>query len=369
MAASGDEVDTLKGPGERYWPPERGPFDNDGSIGSGMAVPLHWTRPLMAWSTRRLPLRPLPVGFAVTSILGAGGVLGLITLWRFHRRGSNRHGGCWRTLGVIVALAVVLNLLAAGLLWAWWHSGSRALDLRKQELGHNEYQLPNAIGLPAYLGHWPAWVLADWPRRPTWIGWTGEAPGVRAYQLTTGGVPSAARMWFHTTWGPGAFDPHQSMNVVQVGWPLPCFQSEERITVAGRTAEGDLQEKQGGTSWMIPHQPIERTSGQWSATLRGGPAPAIPSSPLPFVPLRPLWLPLGINMTLYLAVAAVIVLAPGAIRTLVRLRKGRCLSCGYDVRELVVCPECGGACEGSTILLRDSAQCQSGCPNPGADVR
>jgi hypothetical protein len=315
-----------------------GPFDNEGTTRAGIVVPLHWTRPQSEWSTRRLPLRPVPIGFAVNAIVAAIAVEGLFVLWRLRGLGLRRRGLRWGQLVVIAALAVLLNILVAGVLWARWQFASPPLELLSTA-AHNVGG--NALVLPSHMARWPASVPNDWPRSPKWIGWGGEAPGVRHYQYTTLGVPGAAIMWLSVTWGHGAFDPHQSMNVVQVGWPLPCFQSEERITVVGRTPESDQQIERDGMDWRKPLMPIERTSGQLNWVLPGGPPPAHAGSPLPYLPVRPLWLSLGVNMTLYLWIAAIVVLGPGAVRTIVRMRRGWCLCCGYQVREWTVCPECG----------------------------
>jgi hypothetical protein len=34
--------------------------------------------------------------------------------------------------------------------------------------------------------------------------------------------------------------------------------------------------------------------------------------------------------------------APGFVRRGVRRRRGRCVRCGYELKGLAMCPECGG---------------------------
>ncbi|MEK6703639.1 MAG: hypothetical protein AABZ53_15370, partial [Planctomycetota bacterium] len=71
---------------EQHWNPKRGPYDNDGSFEAGLSVPLHWSHPHEAgsggWLSRRLPLQPMPLGFAANSCIAAIAVGALIALWR-----------------------------------------------------------------------------------------------------------------------------------------------------------------------------------------------------------------------------------------------------------------------------------------------
>lgn len=59
------------------------------------------------------------------------------------------------------------------------------------------------------------------------------------------------------------------------------------------------------------------------------------------LPLMPVWPGFVVNSLFYAAVAGAILFAPGAVRRARRRRRGRCLACGYDVRGLDTCPECG----------------------------
>jgi hypothetical protein len=68
------------------------------------------------------------------------------------------------------------------------------------------------------------------------------------------------------------------------------------------------------------------------------------------LPVEPIWPGFAINTVFYAAVLWVLIAGPGAVRRLVRRRRGRCTRCGYDLRGQVaasgfngkiVCPECG----------------------------
>lgn len=63
------------------------------------------------------------------------------------------------------------------------------------------------------------------------------------------------------------------------------------------------------------------------------------------VPTSPLWAGLAINSVVFTLPFLFVALLPFAARRSVRWMKGRCSSCGYDIRHLDVprCPECGSA--------------------------
>jgi hypothetical protein len=63
-----------------------------------------------------------------------------------------------------------------------------------------------------------------------------------------------------------------------------------------------------------------------------------------FIPLRPMLPGLAADTGLFAGAFFVLVLVPGPLRRFLRLRSGRCASCGYDRRGLTPdapCPECG----------------------------
>jgi hypothetical protein len=66
------------------------------------------------------------------------------------------------------------------------------------------------------------------------------------------------------------------------------------------------------------------------------------------LPLRPVAFGFAINTLFYAAVLWMLFAGPGAVRRLVRRKRGRCPGCGYDLRGQVTiaapgsrCPECG----------------------------
>jgi predicted RNA-binding Zn-ribbon protein involved in translation (DUF1610 family) len=65
------------------------------------------------------------------------------------------------------------------------------------------------------------------------------------------------------------------------------------------------------------------------------------------IPLRPLWIGLfadAIFFTAAWAILLVVLIGPAAMLRSMRLRGGRCIECGYDLRATASgnrCPECG----------------------------
>jgi hypothetical protein len=63
------------------------------------------------------------------------------------------------------------------------------------------------------------------------------------------------------------------------------------------------------------------------------------------LPLRPLWHGFVINTIFYTAIVWLLFTAPIAIRRRIRIKRGQCASCGYDLQSNTsnLCPECGAA--------------------------
>jgi hypothetical protein len=59
---------------------------------------------------------------------------------------------------------------------------------------------------------------------------------------------------------------------------------------------------------------------------------------LPVVPALPGFV---VDVSFYAALSWLLFFAPFTLRRVVRARRGRCLKCGYDMRGLDACPECG----------------------------
>jgi hypothetical protein len=124
--------------------------------------------------------------------------------------------------------------------------------------------------------------------------------------------------------------PERTLDVRRCGWPAFAF-------------EGDL------TTDTIAQVPNQELDAVWNGCV---PAPAFlhpranpaGSSRAPrALPLRPISLGLALNTLFYTAACWTLLRGPSTLRRQRRQRHGLCLKCGYPVRGLVNCPECGGA--------------------------
>jgi hypothetical protein len=113
------------------------------------------------------------------------------------------------------------------------------------------------------------------------------------------------------------------------GWRVTYWQSE--LTVVGRHHFGwprpSLGESEvwgwAATRARVRHHALQIGSGDRS------------------LPLRPLWPGFLVDTAFWGGAAFVVWSAPGFVRRGVRRRRGRCVGCGYELKGLAVCPECG----------------------------
>ena len=66
-------------------------------------------------------------------------------------------------------------------------------------------------------------------------------------------------------------------------------------------------------------------------------------------PCFPLWPGFALDTAFYGTLAFLLWSAPGYVRTTRRRRRGRCVACGYELKGMPVCPECGRGGQASTI--------------------
>lgn len=69
--------------------------------------------------------------------------------------------------------------------------------------------------------------------------------------------------------------------------------------------------------------------------------PRAPSQQPLRLPLSPIWPGLLVDTAFYGTLAWLAAFGPGAARRFVRRRRNACAGCGYDLRGLTRCPECG----------------------------
>lgn len=107
---------------------------------------------------------------------------------------------------------------------------------------------------------------------------------------------------------------------ISVGWPFRFLRAQSHFRNGQWISD----------RWLFPLVPRTDVLGyEWG----------------PELPLRPLWPGFLANTTFYAATWFVLLTGPGILRRYVRRRRGRCLTCGYDLSHAdhEACPECGVA--------------------------
>jgi hypothetical protein len=181
-----------------------------------------------------------------------------------------------------------------------------------------------------------AWGCAIWTKLPT--AWTSDTPRVFAWPA---GVPSKwperptrciqATHCFRTRTVLGADSDTRTRRGVRThcddtGVPLRCLRSVE------------LEGWYGDMSHVTPAE------GIFDGGLK--PPPSLFGSDIATrrrLPLSPLWPGFAINTIFYAAILWLLWIALGRARRFIRVRRGRCPACGYQIAAGVgpVCSECG----------------------------
>lgn len=206
-----------------------------------------------------------------------------------------RSWGRWAVLlaACISAGAAITVLLAWSLvLWAPWEGTSTQAELV-----------------------WPRRTPDGWPPKPE-----------SAFQNTNGLIRGRVANFYDRSSGPSGMWRGWQQQVFSAGWPMSAMEWEG----VGTTQGGRILEFKWLAMWQAP------------AWLRPNPLDADRRK----LPLRP-YLPGFLVDTLFWgALCFALLLDPGAPRRYLRRRRGRCVSCGYDLRGLApdaACPECGAS--------------------------
>jgi hypothetical protein len=112
------------------------------------------------------------------------------------------------------------------------------------------------------------------------------------------------------------------------GFPSPSLGTRYRWNTRSGFFEAPLVERSGSVWWR--GLAIREHSGSGWVRMR-------PTS----LPLMPLWPGFAIDVALHAVLSWLLCFAPFTLRRVLRARRGRCLGCGYDMRGLDACPECG----------------------------
>ena len=281
--------------------------------------------------TGQLTLEPLPRG-QITGECGVGWPLPAITWTSPHAIAADLIDGRWRAAQStaptrINPLGVAADLFAHAALWLGLLYAATGLrrGLRRprwEVASLTVLALVSAVPL-VYLSSW--WVL-----RP-FTAWGAQAPLPQQAPPDPGPLGEVL--------GPS----HEYRGEV---WPCRRFHywtdHEIRLqrTLGGWPAVALAQDRRRDGQAGYPVY-----SDAWTSGLA---APAFLRSRFGTdmrLALRPVWPGFAINLIFYAIVIALVVSgarhALSDARVLLRRRRGRCVTCGYDLSDLEVCPECG----------------------------
>ncbi|XVJ60562.1 MAG: hypothetical protein HEQ23_14665 [Tepidisphaera sp.] len=157
------------------------------------------------------------------------------------------------------------------------------------------------------LGYWDLTV-------ERWSGWGCELTEMSSHPLADVLISGS---------GPAKSGPTE----LRTGWPFLSFSAAPALFLADQQSSW----QQG----LLVTKPWVRNLPSNSMAL------ALGSPPTTIVPLKPEMLPLLGNIAFWGGVSYLLMYFPLDARRILRRRRGKCTQCGYPVRNLTHCPECG----------------------------
>jgi hypothetical protein len=220
-----------------------------------------------------------------------------------------------------VTLSVLSLLLGAAV--------SQGVALSCYYRSHN-YTLGD-VPLPAESLRLPAFIRSAWP--PVTAGSVSVATSPGRTSTTLHCIDPGTPRRFFTSAEPGPAE--YGLYTESYGWPARSVMTC-RPCVFIRSGNGDHMDIQAIFSTFNQRAGLSLGLDNPPAWLPKNAATRLP------VPVWPLWGGLAVNTGAYGGLAAIVLFAPRAIRQAQRSKRGACLNCGYDLRGIGLCPECGG---------------------------
>ena len=279
-----------------------------------------------------VPYTPLVIGFAVNTCVFA--ITALLFLFLFQtarsivREQRNRQVRC---IARFVLLSVVC-IIVGGVAQACVAYFSASTTLPNEMPWADQF-----IASRDDVKWWRTHAPSDFPDEPSY-----------SYVLRNSWMRSRQMSW---TPDPitGMSTLHDSVYFTESGWPFYSLTG-----IAWQATDHDWEGHQehrkqlssaafDGTSLPPPFQHPERWIFEGTDEAIFGTAGPL-SSQFPMIkPRRPIPIGFALNTVLYAMTLWVLMFLPVALRRCVRSLRGRCLSCGYDLRATTTwrCPECG----------------------------
>jgi hypothetical protein len=194
------------------------------------------------------------------------------------------------SIGVSLAAGAVLTVMVA---WGLWLSTEE----------------PDG-DFAATASSWPMAVPDDWPERPEY--WSNATSTRRLDRWAA-----------HRTGANGKWEIMGVASHYAIGWPARSM---------GLKDYGSIRFAQASTSSHHDGMPLPGRTPLWLT-----PDMTRPEA----VPRRPLWPGFALDTAFYGTLAFLLWSAPGFVRRQHRRRRGLCVGCGYELKGMPKCPECG----------------------------
>jgi hypothetical protein len=165
------------------------------------------------------------------------------------------------------------------------------------------------------LGYWDLTV-------ERWSGWGCQLTVVSSNPLADDLIRGFA---------PATSDPAE----LRTGWPFLSFSAAPALFLS--------DQRSNWSQGLLVSEPWVRNLPPNSAAFSNTTILAIGPPPTTIVPLKPEALPLLGNVAFWSVLSYLFMFFPLDARKLIRRHRGLCMQCGYPVRGLPNCPECGPA--------------------------
>ncbi len=129
--------------------------------------------------------------------------------------------------------------------------------------------------------------------------------------------------------------------------PVPAWSRASAMPTEANYGQGTAALWEDAAGWPMRglaslHQEVVGQNAGTSWGLRFGAAQGFLGLPR-VLPLRPIPVGFAVNTIFYAAVFWLLIPGPFALRRFIRVKRGRCVKCGYPMGESAVCTECGKA--------------------------